>query len=77
MSEICGICGDDATHVLVTPDHKVVEPGDFFCHYHAFNEERHRCPNCDDYMIDANDDGEEYLPTYTKLDEDGCCSEHP
>jgi|GEM_PF-3519438 len=75
-------CVSEVTHILVTYEHDIIGKGKTFCTEHAFEENRERCPCCDDYDIKFDDEsGEqiELLPTYPPgtLDDEGCCSEHP
>lgn len=81
MSAVCSCCHNDATHVLVTYYHEVVDDGIYYCPNHAFSEDQEMCPCCDTYGYDIYTDEGVFLPTYQSgeltTDEDGCCSEHP
>ncbi|WP_417516129.1 hypothetical protein [Marinobacter sp.] len=79
----CLVCDQEAERVLVTYMHEIVGEGAFFCERHAFDDGRERCPYCDDYGVEVEDEdsGEivELLPTYPAgaLDSEDSCSEHP
>jgi len=72
-----GACVNEATHILVTYDHDIVDRGELFCSEHAFADGREKCPCCYDYRIEFGEI--DLLPTYLEgaLDHEGCCSEHP
>lgn len=73
----CQNCGQAATHIVVNYRHEVLNGGELYCSFHAFDDGREQCPCCYDYQIDFDD--QEFLPTYPQgtLDSEGCCSEHP
>jgi hypothetical protein len=77
----CSCCDSVATHILVNSHQDIVDANEVFCPDHAFEEGRQKCPWCDGYEIEIDDNGNEIklFLTYApgELDEDRCCCEHP
>lgn len=79
----CENCHQAATHVLVDYRHNIIEPFEFYCSKHAFNDGREECPCCYTFAIEVYDETIdkyiELLPTYPlgTLDYEGCCCQHP
>ena len=73
----CEECSTPATHILVDYRHDIIDGGVFYCQKHAVQDGRRKCPCCDDYYIQFEQ--EEFLPIYGEgsLDNSGCCCEHP